>query len=1337
MMHRTKHKYFNNKIKMLLLILMWALMWHQPAFYGGASSTYDEDSNVSVYAATATATASADAKAVVIAVDDDDVGNGGKGTTAANGSDMINEHSDSKSTRRMSAFEDNDEDDDNAAIYGHINENDNKSYKLPQNVLNAQRKERPAKAKATSPSVQALREEESEPGQDRLNETKFADVSGDGNIKGIACTHDARPENKGLPETTNECATEQATKNKPGEKELQKEKDHSLFTIQSEMIRDFALRYKKIPRINLFTCKDPPCVGLECSDKRANIWRKTQKYRQTLKLLEHLFSQNNAHDDLPNKSLLLKVVHIDHLQPKSRSNSKTLNRRGQNDRANVRNMGVATSPNAASNPNWLDQVLQGEYYRQIVVVDLSCGQASRRLLELASNKALFNSVYHWLLMEDYAFNRQTEIDDADDMKNKMSTGCSNTNGSSTTGSNSSNDTDKEVVNDSNDESNGSKSAMLVKELFFSSTTTDVVGAPVSGLAKLNKRQPAKATTSGRGGGGGGRGDAAKSSAISGSGPVAQADEDDMEIIEKFLEKLNININTELILAKRRMRGITAAEPLNKDTNTNSTPTMASSTSCSATATATATATDDYNTLQKMDYYILYDVWNPGRQYGGELNISKVGYFSYNQGLQLAEWYSTKSFVLRRMNMHLANIKCQIVIIHKSNTTTLHDYLTNRKDTHLDSMHRFNFALLSHVRDLFNFSFILSKTSSWGYLKNGKFDGMIGALVRKQVDIGGSPIFFRIERAKVIDYTTSTWVARPCFIFRHPRSTKKDRIVFLQPFSNDVWILNPGRQYGGELNISKVGYFSHNQGLQLAEWYSTKSFVLRRMNMHLANIKCQIVIHKSNTTTLHDYLTNRKDTHLDSMHRFNFALLSHVRDLFNFSFILSKTSSWGYLKNGKFDGMIGALVRKQVDIGGSPIFFRIERAKVIDYTTSTWVARPCFIFRHPRSTKKDRIVFLQPFSNDVWILLAACGFVTILLLWLLTTLEPEERSISVISAKLIPGGNFKRRLVRWSGLLCGYDVRNDARATQRVGLFLESILFYVGSICQQGLTFATRSFAGRCIVTTSLLFSFAIYQFYSASIVGTLLMEKPKTIRTLRDLIHSSLDIGIEDIPYTRDFFLRTRDPDAQELYAKKITNVPTNNGTEFGDSPQDNFVLPTPASQVPLTDKQKAKAYRDILHSHESGAHAKSNDASNWYEPEFGVAKIKKGHFAFHVDVATAYKLMGESFTEKEICDLMEIQLFPPGKMVSIVQKGSPLRKPISYGLRRLTEVGIWDYQHKIWHSSKPRCVKQIHAEDLQVDMQTFTSALFVLLFGFLISGLILSLEKIHHRMWQRYTEKN
>ncbi|TMW42881.1 hypothetical protein DOY81_012039 [Sarcophaga bullata] len=510
-----------------------------------------------------------------------------------------------------------------------------------------------------------------------------------------------------------------------------------------------------------------------------------------------------------------------------------------------------------------------------------------------------------------------------------------------------------------------------------------------------------------------------------------------------------------------------------------------------------------------------------------------------------------------------------------------------------------------------------------------------------------------------------------------------------------------------------------------------------------------ITHKNRSDTLEEYLTTHYDTHLDSMNRFNFALLSHVRDLFNFSFILSKTATWGYLKNGKFDGMIGALVRKQADIGGSPIFFRIERAKVIDYTTRTWVARPCFIFRHPRSTKKDRIVFLQPFTNDVWVFLAICGCITIVLLWILTSIErqfdPEgcdetfgnddEKLANLLiedneSVNLNIGG-FKSCFLRWGGLFCGQSL-DKSKSRRRVGLFFESLLFYLGSICQQGLSFSTRLFSGRCIVITSVLFAFSIYQFYSASIVGTLLMEKPKTIRTLRDLIHSSLEIGIEDIVYNRDYFLRTKDPDAQELYAKKVTSVPMTGDTGFVDAPPDNFALPTQMTE--LTDAQKAKAYRDILHSHETGAHAKTNEASNWYDPEFGVAKVKKGRFAFHVDVATAYKIIADTFSEKEICDLTEIQLFPPQKMVSIVQKGSPLRKTITYGLRRVTEVGLTDYQRKVWHSPKPRCVKQLHTDDLRVDMQTFTSALLVLIFGYAVSLLILSLEIVHFKLWQRYT---
>lgn len=65
---------------------------------------------------------------------------------------------------------------------------------------------------------------------------------------------------------------------------------------------------------------------------------------------------------------------------------------------------------------------------------------------------------------------------------------------------------------------------------------------------------------------------------------------------------------------------------------------------------------------------------------------------------------------------------------------------------------------------------------------------------------------------------------------------------------------------------------------------------------------------------------------------------------------------------------------------------------------------------------------------------------------------------------------------------------------------------------------TNLLSRRCIILSSLILSVLIYQFYSASIVGSLLMEKPKTIKTLRDLIDSPLQIGLEDIGYTRDYF---------------------------------------------------------------------------------------------------------------------------------------------------------------------------------------------------------------------------
>lgn len=89
------------------------------------------------------------------------------------------------------------------------------------------------------------------------------------------------------------------------------------------------------------------------------------------------------------------------------------------------------------------------------------------------------------------------------------------------------------------------------------------------------------------------------------------------------------------------------------------------------------------------------------------------------------------------------------------------------------------------------------------------------------------------------------------------------------------------------------------------------------------------------------------------------------------------------------------------------------------------------------------------------------------------------------------------------------------------LFLfDSMIMNIGLICQQGSEFAgTERYTGtRCGITFLYIYSFLMLQFYSASIVGGLLMAPPKNIKTVPDLVASPLAVGMQNIVYNFDFF---------------------------------------------------------------------------------------------------------------------------------------------------------------------------------------------------------------------------
>lgn len=100
-----------------------------------------------------------------------------------------------------------------------------------------------------------------------------------------------------------------------------------------------------------------------------------------------------------------------------------------------------------------------------------------------------------------------------------------------------------------------------------------------------------------------------------------------------------------------------------------------------------------------------------------------------------------------------------------------------------------------------------------------------------------------------------------------------------------------------------------------------------------------------------------------------------------------------------------------------------------------------------------------------------------------------------------------------------------------------ILTTIGTFCQQGVVEIEKHqynlfcfivlgslqnsvmFSGRIVILFALILSMLIYQFYSASIVSFLLIKPSTSFKTLKDILHSGMKVGCEDILYMRDFLI--------------------------------------------------------------------------------------------------------------------------------------------------------------------------------------------------------------------------
>lgn len=90
------------------------------------------------------------------------------------------------------------------------------------------------------------------------------------------------------------------------------------------------------------------------------------------------------------------------------------------------------------------------------------------------------------------------------------------------------------------------------------------------------------------------------------------------------------------------------------------------------------------------------------------------------------------------------------------------------------------------------------------------------------------------------------------------------------------------------------------------------------------------------------------------------------------------------------GMVGQLIRNEVEIGATPLFMTADRVALIQYIARPSSARSRFLFRAPKLSYTDN-VYVLPFDSFVWLCLVALVLFTAFMLALTVFVEWRMQS----------------------------------------------------------------------------------------------------------------------------------------------------------------------------------------------------------------------------------------------------------------------------------------------------------------------------------------------------------
>lgn len=362
------------------------------------------------------------------------------------------------------------------------------------------------------------------------------------------------------------------------------------------------------------------------------------------------------------------------------------------------------------------------------------------------------------------------------------------------------------------------------------------------------------------------------------------------------------------------------------------------------------------------------------------------------------------------------------------------------------------------------------------------------------------------------------------------------------------------------------------------------------------------------------------------------ILLLVSEMYNFKVHIIRSGSFGSLipNTTQWSGVIGILQRKEADIGAHSIAFTVSRLSLLEYGSSIVKYRQSFIFRHQTHSAGTQKVFLMPLKERVWWSLLGISICATVTLFMINLAERQIRCVSLDNAWTL------------------------------------SLINVVALVSQQGLSSDhLQSKKAKVVIILFLLLSFICFQFYSASIVGSLLAPMPRTVVTIPKLTESGLKIVLEEHPASHLIWKVLSDPDLMELYNKRVKG-------------QESFLS--------LMD---------------------------------GLAKVKSGQYALLIFYDEVLPLIKETLTHNELAELQVIPLIPQDARSLLAlpyQKDSPFSEVFRVGILKVVEVGLKGYHWNKWITDLNKKSSTKTFQTAVVDFARVDAVFYLLFIGYLVS---------------------